>query len=414
MRFDYFGDALRQWWDVAWTELTAYQRRYVENGYRDDGSWAYTINSALFQNYEWRMVQANVKEEPRLDERLNRSVRTAFGGGGTQSTEQLGREFLEEASRRITSGRMLVGDPAAVFEVVYARVLPFLVSETLTHEGITQLHNVRVDRAIELDDRTVIRQLSGEDRKHVRWQQAAWDDQSEGCAALVRRYDLPLLAENEIGDPTAVYAEQQAAAQDALIAIAMAVRQRGTIGMTSIAPAVWTPSHFYTSLASDYPHGNDRTVVHIADADIVKKAWRALGQRVIRLAGERIANVRRLTDAGDAIIDTITALEAVIGMDAERELPRRLSLYAARLSAGKLGMSQRDLYDRILEGFRRRQLALRGKETSPAEQSDDATLALLVETVVRTLLQMRLDGDALFKRDMMEVLLSDPPSTAEA
>jgi hypothetical protein len=397
-------------------ELIAYQRRYVENGNRDDDSWGYTINTALFQNYEWRVVQGNVMEDARLKERLNRSVRTAFGGTGTQSTDQLGREFLEEAWTRISSGRLLVGDPGTVFEVVYSRVLPFLSSDTLAYEGATQLHNVRVETPIELDDRTIIRQLSGEERQHIRWRQAPWDDQWETCAALVRRYDLPVLGEDDVGDPSTIYAEQQAAAQDVLLAIAVAGRQRGTVGTTSIASAIWTPSPSFMSLASDYPHGNVRTVLHTADAEIVKKAWAALRkrERLVRLAAERIADVRRLADPGDAIIDTVTALEAVIGMDAERELPRRLSLYAARLCAPKIGIAQRQLYDSILEGFRRRQLALRGKQPPGQEQADDERLSVLIETVVRSLLQMRLERDPSFRRDMTEVLLTDPPSAQKA
>ena len=410
MKFEYFHDALRQWWDATWKQLIAYQRRYVENGYRDDDSWAYTIGTALFQNYEWRMVQANVAEDQRLNQRLNRSVRTAFGGTGTQSTEQIGREFLQEAWNRISSGKLLIGAPDKVFDAVYARIEPFLSSKTIAHECATQLHNVRVDEPIMLDSRSVLRQLLGEERKHVRWTNAAWDDQWETCAALIRRYDLPILDDDEVADPTAIYAEQQAAAQDALLSIAVAVPQRGTIGMTSLAPAEWTPSPSYMSLASDYPYGHERTRLNPANAEIVKKAWIALrnGQRMVRLAAERIADVRRLSDPGDAIIDTVTALEAVIGTDPERELARRLSLYAARLCAAKLSISQRELYDSALEGFRRRQSALRGRDATEKEQNDDARISAVIERVVRMLLQMRLDRDPLLKTDVTEMLLSDP------
>ena len=43
----YFQEALREWWHVAWSELLAYQKRFVENGYREDGTWAYQIATTL-------------------------------------------------------------------------------------------------------------------------------------------------------------------------------------------------------------------------------------------------------------------------------------------------------------------------------------------------------------------------------
>src|SRR5580658_3815429 len=101
---NYLEKALRAWWRTAWVTLEAFQKRYVESGYKDSSSWP---NNILFQSYEWAVVNRIAQEDARLRSRLLEPVVTALGATTTMSLEAVGREFLDQAWHRIKTGKVL-------------------------------------------------------------------------------------------------------------------------------------------------------------------------------------------------------------------------------------------------------------------------------------------------------------------
>jgi hypothetical protein len=143
---NYLEKALRAWWRTAWVTLEAFQKRYVESGYKDSSSWP---NNILFQSYEWAVVNRIAQEDARLRSRLLEPVVTALGATTTMSLEAVGREFLDQAWHRLKTGKLLVGDPDDTFSQIYAVIEPWIRAEkALPYEALTLLYNVRVEGQI--------------------------------------------------------------------------------------------------------------------------------------------------------------------------------------------------------------------------------------------------------------------------
>jgi hypothetical protein len=411
-----FRTALVEWWRIAWERLLGYQRRFVNNNRRDDGLWPGEMGSELFRIYEWQIVRANVRESALLTARLGGAIRTAFGGTGSDSTDEVGRSFLDYAWQRIKSGRLLTGSADNAFDEVYSKIEAFVLTERLPYKAVTIIHNLRVGRSLALDDKTSIRSITSEERKDVPWRDTVWDDPWELPAAVETKFELKILTGTETEDLGTIQSRLRETTEDALMAIAVAMPQYGSPGKMVIGQDGWMPSHLHMAVQYDFPRGATRTRIQSEQEELVRLSWRAIHvrpDRRVRLGAERLCNLRRHDNVGSSLVEAVIALEAVIGDDAERELSHRISLLSARLVATDLDISERQVFDGLVEAFDFRTRILRGKVTS----IDDARELLLLEStekVVRRLLQMRVLSDSRLLTDSLEILLEGPNQHASA
>jgi hypothetical protein len=401
---NYLEKALRAWWRTAWVTLEAFQKRYVESGYKDSSSWP---NNILFQSYEWAVVNRVAQEDARLRSRLLEPVVTALGATTTMSLEAVGREFLDQAWHRIKTGKLLVGDPDDTFSQIYAVIEPWIRAEkALPYEALTLLYNVRVEGQIALDERVTLRQLHGDEKAHQRWNDTTWDDVWELPAVVAQRIDLPILAPGITGDSASAVEAFRSGARDVLLTLALLGPTRATLGKMSLSAADWAPNLGFMSFVLDYPYGLERLTVPQAHAPLLQAAWRAIRQdRALRIASEYLADPRRFADPEKALIDVVTSIEALAGQDSKRRLQRRMCLYCARLVSMDLGLSQRQVFDGLMAAFARREKALRGREPSAEERAGGTAILSLAQTVARRLLQMRIVGDERLRRDVIDILL---------
>lgn len=391
-----------------WIELVAYQKRYVDSGFTDEASFP---GYAHLTKYEWQVVNRTVEENEELRVLFIEGARTSMGATAPNCTTQIAQEFFQQAWRRISSGRLLVGEPRSIFDEVYPSIEAFARrTQSLQFEALISLLNVRVDAAIALDERTTIRQMSSAEKGDIAWKDSVWDDQWETCALVEHVFDDPILAANAV----AVARDQELIelGRDVILALSTLGDARATLGKIVIRPHGWSPAQGASSRLIDYPFGNRRLRIASADAELLRQSWNAIHRqrdRRVRIGAEYLADPRRLADPEKGLIDVVTAVEALVGEDARRRLVRRLSLYAARLVASDLGLSERQVYDDLMRAFSRREIALRGREPSLAEKDGDEALVRSISAVARTLLVMRIRSDVRLKADPIDVMLQDPP-----
>jgi hypothetical protein len=409
----YFEDALRAWWGSMWPELLAYQKRYVDGGFQDDGSFP---GHTHLSKYEWLVVNRTIEEHKQLRALFIVGVRTNLGATSPSCTTQIAQEFLQQAFMRIAEGKLLFGDPNAIFDEIYPSVETFAKrTDSLQFEAVISLLNVRIDGTIALDDRTTIRQMTNAERSDISWKDAVWDDQWEMCAVVEHIFDDPILAPNA----ASATRDQEFVelGRDILLTLSTLSAARATLGKIVIRPHGWSPAQGASSRLIDYPFESDRLRIANTDAELLRESWIAIHHqrdRRVRIGGEYLADPRRLADPEKGLIDVVTAVEALVGEDARRRLVRRLSLYAARLVASGLGLSEREVYDDLMRAFSRRENALRGREPSPAEKDADGALVRSISAVARSLLVMRIRSDTRLKADPIDVMLRNPPPPRSA
>ncbi|TAM57160.1 MAG: hypothetical protein EPN49_16200 [Rhodanobacter sp.] len=410
MSMEYFKDALREWWKSMWPQLQAFQKRYVDDGHKDDGSFP---GYADLTKYEWLVVNQTIEGNERLRALFITGVRTNMGGTSPNCATQIAQEFFQQAYRRITRGKLLIGDPDIVFDEIYRVIEPFAVrTDSLQYVAQISLLNVRVESAIELDARTTLRQMSATEKDDIAWKDAVWDDQWETCAIIEHVFDDQFLGAGAVN--ASRDEEFIALGREMLLALSALRPPRATLGKMVIRPHGWSPAQFSSSRLLDYPFGTERIRITNAEAEIIRDAWNALRNRRdrrVRIAAEYLADPRRMADPEKGLIDVVTALEALVGNDKQRRLVRRLSLYAARLVASDLGLSEREVYDDLVRAFSRREVALRGQEPSQEEKDGDGALVRAVSAVARRLLVMRMRSDSKLRDDQIDVLLRSPAAS---
>ncbi|MGA3037434.1 MAG: hypothetical protein ABSE64_08085 [Vulcanimicrobiaceae bacterium] len=408
-----FRNLLFAWFAAMWPKLCDYQRTFVEGGYKDqEHTWAYAFGVEAFTIYEWRVLQAAIAQTPVLKARIQGEIRTAFGMfAALDRAQDIGAVFFNAAHKRMTSGQLLFGEPNALFDAVFPGVEAFLTMDAVPHHAVTPLYGVRIGAPIPLDEDNTISLMPQEVRTDFRWRNTAWDDEFDHPVQFEHRFRLPILSADVPVRQQPVIEACRDAVENALISIAVAQRSTAVSGPLLIENMNFVPAG---SSALVLPGGSPRrglgrTQLQSERFPEMQAAWRCLvgrTERRVRLAGERLAIIELARDGDSALLEAVTALEAILGDDYRNELPHRLSLLAARLVAKDLGLSQRLVRDTIFAAFQRRTIVLRGKE-SQDDVAEVKRLTLFVDSVVRRLTQLRVLEDGRFKEDPVDVLLDN-------
>jgi hypothetical protein len=309
----------------------------------------------------------------------------------------------------MAGGKLLFGEPEAFFSEIYVDIEAYLTAQSLPYHALTPLHNVR-SGVVTLDERNSIGPMAHDTKDDPRWKDVAWDSSYELPAQFEHRFELPVLPEGVHGDIQLVHNECRLAVEDALISIAISQRSTATAGPMLVESIGFVPQRASTRMPGSPPREDlAKTLIDGTRVAIMTSAWTALRRDPrsrIRLVGERLASIELARDDDDALLEAVTALEAILGDDARNELAHRLSLLAARLVAADLGLSQRDVRDGIFKAFQRRTTVLRGRGSSESGEASRSLLRL-VDDVVRRLTHLRVANDPRLSSDPIDAFLTD-------
>jgi len=405
MNLDDFRETLFAWYAELWPSLLDYQRRFVENGYKDDNTWGYEFGTKPYRGYPWQLVIASIAQNPELHAVVDGGHATEFGGRGGNLAQTIGQGLLDAAYKRMIGNTLLLGKPDATFAAVYEQIADYLSATVLPFRAVSLLNNIRTHAPLELDATTSIAFAPNDLRSDPRWNDVLLDDPHELPAVFVEGFTSPKVPFGSTVDLLPIIEQHRATAEDGVLAITVVRRQYGSAGTMLIEPAGWMPSPSSSRYDNHLPSvRGERTVIEADDRELLRSAWAAIhvkrDQR-LRSCVSRLRSADGERNDGEAILELLTGLEAIIGEDGERQLKRRISMVAARLVAEELAMTERRIFDVLWEAFEIRTTLLRGRVNDAASAGVRST----VERVVRALAQMKVREDPRLGKPSLDIIL---------